>query len=368
MKKVFIFILTLLCFYSFAQECEITVEGETPICPGNYITLSVEYSDTLKYLWLPGDDTISSIVVNPDTTTKYFVKVYNENYNCEDSAIIDVYPKINIEFEQLERTCAGIDANCEAQVKAIASGEFSSDEYTYIWDVQWVDPGDSSLALGLCGNITYNLQIIDNYACKLDTSYKVKSFRSPEIKITADPDSIVYIKNPWITFSFDNLSIDTLEVTNWEWDFLGDSSITSTQKSPRHLYTEEGTYNVLLKITDTNGCDTTYTFPVEVKPVKLLIPNIITPNGDGKNDELMFVEDSGETGYELDKVINDYYISNELVIFNRWGKKIYEINNYKNDWDGGNLSDGVYFYILKCHGEFGDDIFKSSLTIIGSGK
>ncbi|MCK4360605.1 MAG: gliding motility-associated C-terminal domain-containing protein, partial [Bacteroidales bacterium] len=52
----------------------------------------------------------------------------------------------------------------------------------------------------------------------------------------------------------------------------------------------------------------------------------------------------------------------------RWGKKVYEINNYKNDWDGGNLSDGVYFYILKCHGEFGDDIFKSSLTIIGSGK
>ena len=35
---------------------------------------------------------------------------------------------------------------------------------------------------------------------------------------------------------------------------------------------------------------------------------------------------------------------------NRWGRIVYHDHDYQNDWDGGGLSDGTYYYILKCKG------------------
>ena len=108
--------------------------------------------------------------------------------------------------------------------------------------------------------------------------------------------------------------------------------------------------------------------------MKLLIPNIITTNNDGYNDVFIITQDgnNGENqGFKSNSErpkINDFYITNELIIFNRWGQKVFEQQNYQNDWDGENLKDGVYFYVLKCHGEFEDDVFKGSVTIMGSSR
>jgi len=63
------------------------------------------------------------------------------------------------------------------------------------------------------------------------------------------------------------------------------------------------------------------------------IPNIITPNGDGKNDVL---EIAGITSYP----------NTQLLIFNRWGAEVYRSENYLNTWDGSGLAEGTYYYIL----------------------
>ncbi len=62
-----------------------------------------------------------------------------------------------------------------------------------------------------------------------------------------------------------------------------------------------------------------------------IVPNVITPNGDGKNDEFFI------TGLEK---------GTKLTIFNRWGDVVFTTNNYNNDWGGKNLTEGVYFYVL----------------------
>jgi len=68
----------------------------------------------------------------------------------------------------------------------------------------------------------------------------------------------------------------------------------------------------------------------------LFIPNIFTPNGDGANDLL---------------VIRNLPLNSQLIITNRWGKEVYSSTDYKNDWNGGDISDGVYYYRLSVDGE-----------------
>jgi gliding motility-associated-like protein len=80
--------------------------------------------------------------------------------------------------------------------------------------------------------------------------------------------------------------------------------------------------------------------------------NVVTPNGDGFNDYLVFPN-------------LNYYPESSLVIFNRWGKKIYENSNYENDWDGSDHSDGTYFYVLVPDGASVDaEVIKGTFTLI----
>lgn len=85
---------------------------------------------------------------------------------------------------------------------------------------------------------------------------------------------------------------------------------------------------------------------------KLNIPNVFTPNGDGINDRFVIEN--------LDK-----YTANRLVISDRSGKTVFETINYKNDWDGANLPQGVYFYILTVREESGRaQAYQGMITIM----
>ena len=96
-----------------------------------------------------------------------------------------------------------------------------------------------------------------------------------------------------------------------------------------------GTYQVVIK--DRLNCSVTYDAIVEEST--FLIPNLVTPNADGKND-LFFIRNLPNTG-------------SYLKISSRSGKVIYENDNYQNDWNGGENPDGIYFYLLRVP-ELGD--------------
>ena len=90
-----------------------------------------------------------------------------------------------------------------------------------------------------------------------------------------------------------------------------------------------GTYHFVFA--NTLGC--TDTVAIAVESADLIIPNIFTPNGDGKNDVFKI------KGLES-------YPGSQLLIFNRWGNEVYKADNYLNNWDGGSLAEGTYYYIL----------------------
>lgn len=80
---------------------------------------------------------------------------------------------------------------------------------------------------------------------------------------------------------------------------------------------------------------------------ELTLTTIISPNNDGMNDFLKFT----------DRALDDDL---ELSIYNRWGQKVFESQNYNNLWEATGHPGGIYFYILKYRGI----VIKKSLTVV----
>lgn len=72
-------------------------------------------------------------------------------------------------------------------------------------------------------------------------------------------------------------------------------------------------------------------------PSKASIANVVTPNGDDKN-QLYYIRD-----FESKECLGDFIAIN---IFNRWGNKVYESKKADFQWDASQLPSGVYYYQL----------------------
>ena len=115
----------------------------------------------------------------------------------------------------------------------------------------------------------------------------------------------------------------------YEWDF-GDGTALSTEATPTHLYERPGQFRIRLTARYGNCQVLTGFSPVEVGEVK--IPNIITPNRDSLNDTFRPRFSCQPTSLE---------------VYSRWGQRVYQSDNYHNNWDARNLPDGVYYFLLR---------------------
>ncbi len=106
-------------------------------------------------------------------------------------------------------------------------------------------------------------------------------------------------------------------------------------------------------VTDLKGCTVTYDVNIETDFIgeEIIVNNVFTPNNDGLND------------YFTIKNI-ELYPENELVILNRWGNEVYTKTSYDNTWNGSDLTEGTYFYILKVKICNEEEIFKGYITIL----
>jgi gliding motility-associated-like protein len=69
----------------------------------------------------------------------------------------------------------------------------------------------------------------------------------------------------------------------------------------------------------------------------LNIPNVFSPNGDGKNDAFSIHNNMNV------ECVDDF----SIVIYNRWGEKVYNSSNFEFEWTGQGLPYGVYFYVIR---------------------
>ena len=178
---------------------------------------------------------------------------------------------------------------------------------------------------------------IDSSTCNIaDTAYfnvnliQAEQF-SAEINFTPPPpcggDSML------VELAFSGTAADSLI-----WD-MGNGDVFYAD-SIAYYYTEAGIYNLSLTAFDFT-CDLTEVISSEVPffgniSTDIIIPNVFTPNGDGENDLLTFVNVSGSEAFGL-------------TIWNRWGKKVFITDDPLDHWDGVSMNDkniheGVYYF------------------------
>lgn len=126
----------------------------------------------------------------------------------------------------------------------------------------------------------------------------------------------------------------------YNWEIMDTVSFFYTNKEPTHTFAKQGTYTILLTVTDNRGCmDSTSAEITTYINGNIYVPNVFTPNGDGVND------------------VFDVHYPRETIlalhgsIWNRWGKQIYEFSAPDNKWWDGTFDNkdavsDVYFYII----------------------
>ncbi|MEI6576672.1 MAG: PKD domain-containing protein [Bacteroidota bacterium] len=320
---------------------------DSSMCEGSpYALIAPNYPNS-SYYWLPGGQTIPTIT--PSESGKYVVIIQTGNGNVQcvgyDTINVNFYPKPLISFlPDIFEGCNPIEVNFKNITIPLNA--------SYHWDFGDGDTSnlkEPSHIYKTTGTYNVSLAVATGSGC--NDSYTISGL----IKVYPQPVAgfqmsagTVRVSDPTVTFT--NTSADA---TNYAWNF-GDGAM-SAEANPSHTWPAKGYFQVIMIAFTDHGCADTTKNVVNVIDDDIVIPNIITPNGDGKND--FFVIDN-----------LDSYTTNELTIFDRWGKKIYQKDNYQNDWGGDGHPDGTYYWILRTRGSLKSIATKGTLTIIGSTK
>ena len=92
-------------------------------------------------------------------------------------------------------------------------------------------------------------------------------------------------------------------------------------------------FDYVIKSTDQCDNETERIVELWVRDCELIAPGIFTPNSDNVND-----------AFEITSI--DYYPNSTLTVYDRWGRLVFESENYQNEWDGDKRESGVYYYML----------------------
>lgn len=314
--------------------------------------------------WSFGDAT-SSVTINPPHTysasgTFTTTLIVKNSFNCYDTVKkpVTVYNLPNAAWTY-SRTCSGSSLLMNfTDNSTIASPDTIAN---YYWDFGGMGTSTvQSPAQTFSASGSYNITHI------VTSKKGCNNTVVQTISVTPRPEAGFYYSNLGgfnigSTVEF----YDTSKyAVSWSWNFdYNNGSFTSTIPNPSNVYYSNGTYTVLLIVKDQFGCADTAKSYLKISTVENnineLIPNAISPNGDGKNDiwNLTFIE--------------TYYPNADIEIYNRWGQRLFHSTGYKISWDGtfegAPLPVGSYYYIINLNDpkrNEDENIYKGAILIM----
>lgn len=275
-----------------------------------------EISQPAVYSWGPTDYLDNPQSLNPNacpTEPITYTLTVNDSSYCAtktyDVNIDIVEMEVSVEALIVEPNCGATDGSIDVTNVIGFSGGY---------DISW-STGDTTAMVDNLSPGVYTLSV--SGLCTFDTTFVLGGIGGPEI-------STVNTTPPTTELGTDgSLEVITTSGTP-PYQYSLDNGNTF-QSDNVFADLANGTYDVLVQ--DANGCVAYTTVTLDVnEPV--FIPNVFNPNSSEPDNAYFTIVGMDEP---------------EVVIYNRWGKKIFESSAYQNDWDGEKYSDGVYFYIAK---------------------
>ncbi len=211
--------------------------------------------------------------------------------------------------------------NCYGMNDAVVEMDISGGDAPYIFTVN----GDQVYYDNIINNLAPGDNVItirDSNGCPAETQVNI---------IASEPIEFELIYKTNADCNGNNDGTAEIEVVGgfapyeYSWDDGSNQSVVAGLNAGTHTIT----------VTDLKGCEVTYEVIIGSEQIYDVpeVNNTFTPNNDGQNDHFTI------KNIEL-------FPENELVILNRWGNEVYTRFSYDNTWNGSNLSEGTYFYIL----------------------
>ena len=186
---------------------------------------------------------------------------------------------------------------------------------------------------------TYNLHVIDvtGTACPKDTVINITE-PAVGVDVNINQSNLFIPSSEQIQLtSTSSAGVNTIQWTSVPTDLtLSDPALANVTATPsvNTMYYMEGT--------DAIGCSDKDSVLVTVINTCLNVRNAFTPNGDGINDKWRV--------YDTRNCITDKL---KVTVFNRYGTKVYESQDYWNLWDGtykgSPLPDGTYYAVVEFY-------------------
>jgi gliding motility-associated-like protein len=272
----------------------VNLGNDTSFCPDTTLLLdaSQPYS---SYLWQDCSTDPHYTVSQPGI---YFVIDTNDCGLDRDT--------ISISFSPVPIVNLGQDTTlCPAATLQL---DVSQNAKNYSWQDNTMDSVFTVSKDGI-----YWVDVTNNYSCTKRDSIIIDYTIPPQVNFGKDTAWCMEI--PLV-----------LDATNPKSSYLWQDNSTA---STYHATIAE-TYRVRV----TNICGSAAdTINITFRDCTIIIPNLFTPNDDNYND-VFFIKNIDVWG-------------GELRIYNIWGDRVYSNGNYKNEWSGVNLNDGIYYYYLK---------------------
>ncbi len=308
---------------------EFLIDSTITSCDTLLVSNALE-CDGCQYTWNNGHAEESLLITSEG---QYAVTVSQED--CVTSDTLDVSfsegPSVSI-LAEAQQACKG------DTILLIGQGAL---EYQWIGTASILNPNEDSTLVVLNSN-SY-IYVVGTDFCKSDTSDIIISVYDQP---SAGEDNCLALGG-------NGIQLNASGAVDYFWEANPIGPVSNPDIADPIVNPSESTVYIV-EMMDENGCVTKDSVAVEViEDIVSFIPlyNVITPNGDGKNDVLFF--DGLDKSQER-----------KLVIFDRRKKVVYQSEEYQNDWagthNGSQLPSGTYYYILTVNGQE----LRNKLTII----
>lgn len=310
-----------------------------------------QYSTDSGATWITVNDTTDTLIFSNITQNTIYWAVVQNGTGCPADTSSQLFFTIDSvtvagNISGSDTVCYGVNAgtlSLSGNVGTILSWIYSTDN-----GVSWTVLSNTTSNQNYSGLIQTTLfaAIVQSGTCNIDTAFSIITVRIP-VPVDAGNDTTIMQGQSFTLNGFGNGTAIWSPSTGLNNDTLFTPIATPTV-----------TTSYILTVTDTYGCVNTDTIMITVKLLgefSGMITNLFTPNGDEINDT-WYIQNIQE------------FPDNEVFIYNIYGNEVYHKKNYTNDWkgtyNGSDLPDGTYYYVLKF--DDSQKVLKGSLDILNS--